>query len=145
MLWGFIALTKIFSHSQFTYVQKPVPAEIWAMFVWYIQSLLNIIFSSSAHRDAHSVEHSNKKGKAILVTVLGGPQVCETWRFPHFPDNRLTNGGEAVSLMHRQPFTPRKIPGTHSWETFAARYYNMSKSLTGAEYERLYGSPQLKI
>jgi hypothetical protein len=28
-------------------------------------------------------------------------------------DNRLTDGGEAVGLMRRPPFTPRKIPGTH--------------------------------
>jgi hypothetical protein len=32
---------------------------------------------------------------------------------PHFLDNRLTDGGEVVSLMRRPPFTPRKIPGTH--------------------------------
>jgi hypothetical protein len=34
-------------------------------------------------------------------------------RLPHFLDNRLTDGGEAVSLTHLSPFTPRKIPGTH--------------------------------
>jgi hypothetical protein len=28
-------------------------------------------------------------------------------------DNRLTDGGEAVSLMCQPPFTCRKIPGTH--------------------------------
>jgi hypothetical protein len=28
-------------------------------------------------------------------------------------DNRLTGGGEVVSLMRRPPFTPRNIPGTH--------------------------------
>jgi hypothetical protein len=32
---------------------------------------------------------------------------------PHFLDNQLTDGGQIVSLMHRPPFTPRKIPGTH--------------------------------
>jgi hypothetical protein len=32
---------------------------------------------------------------------------------PHFLDNRLTNGGEDVSLMRRSLFTSRKIPGTH--------------------------------
>jgi hypothetical protein len=30
-----------------------------------------------------------------------------------FLDNRLTDGGEVVSLTHRPPFTPRKMPGTH--------------------------------
>jgi hypothetical protein len=37
----------------------------------------------------------------------------ETSRFPHFLDNRLTNGGEVVSLT-RLPtalYAPRKIPG----------------------------------
>jgi hypothetical protein len=28
-------------------------------------------------------------------------------------DSRLTDGGEVVSPTRRQPFTPRKIPGTH--------------------------------
>jgi hypothetical protein len=36
-------------------------------------------------------------------------------RLPHFPDNQLTDDDdddEVLSLMHRPPFTPRKIPGT---------------------------------
>jgi hypothetical protein len=33
-------------------------------------------------------------------------------RFPHFLDNRLTDGGEVVTLTRRPPFTTRKIPGT---------------------------------
>jgi hypothetical protein len=48
------------------------------------------------------------KSKAILVTGR------ETSRLPHFLDNRLTDGGEAVGLTHRQPFTLRKTPGTSS-------------------------------
>jgi hypothetical protein len=54
-----------------------------------------------------------KIGKDIPVTVRGGPYVCETSVLPHFLDSRLTNSGEVVSLAHRPPFTPRKIPGTH--------------------------------
>jgi hypothetical protein len=54
-----------------------------------------------------------KKGKAIPVTGLEGPQGCETSRLPHFLDDRLTDGGEVVSLMRRLPSTPRKIRGTH--------------------------------
>jgi hypothetical protein len=30
-----------------------------------------------------------------------------------FSRQSLTDGGEVDSLMRRQPFTPRKIPGTH--------------------------------
>jgi hypothetical protein len=53
------------------------------------------------------------RGKAIPVTGRGGPKGCETSRLPHFLDNRLTDGGEVVSLMRRPHFTPGKIPGTH--------------------------------
>jgi hypothetical protein len=53
------------------------------------------------------------KGKAAPVTGRGGPQGYETSRLPHFLDNRLTGGGEVVSLMRRPPFTPRKIPDIH--------------------------------
>jgi hypothetical protein len=52
------------------------------------------------------------KGKAIPVTGREDPYGCETSRLPHFLDNRLTGGGEVVSPTRRQPFTPRKIPGT---------------------------------
>jgi hypothetical protein len=46
------------------------------------------------------------KDKAIPVTGRGGPQGCETSRIPHFLDNRLTDGGEVLSLTCRPPFTP---------------------------------------
>jgi hypothetical protein len=52
-------------------------------------------------------------GKGIPVTAHEGPQRCETLRFPHFLDNRLTYGGKVVSPTLRPPFTPRNIPGTH--------------------------------
>jgi hypothetical protein len=61
-------------------------------------------------------QHVDLIGKAIPVTGRGGPYVCETSRFPHFLENRLTDGGEIVSLTSRPPFTPppsKKIPGTH--------------------------------
>jgi hypothetical protein len=53
------------------------------------------------------------KGKATLVTGPGDPLDCERSRFPYFLDNRLTDGGEAVNLTRRPPFTPRKVPGTY--------------------------------
>jgi hypothetical protein len=54
-----------------------------------------------------------KKGKAIPVTSNEGPKGCEMLKLPHFLDDRPMDGGEVVSLTHRLPFTPRKIPGTH--------------------------------
>jgi hypothetical protein len=54
-----------------------------------------------------------KKGKAIPVTGRGGPYGCEISRLSHFLDNRLTDGGEFVSLTRQMTFTLRKIPGTH--------------------------------
>jgi hypothetical protein len=36
------------------------------------------------------------KGKAVPVTGREGPYGGETLRFPHFLDNRLTDGGEVV-------------------------------------------------
>jgi hypothetical protein len=53
------------------------------------------------------------KGKAIPVTGRGGPWDCEKSRLPHFLENRLTDGGEIVSLTRRSLFTHRKIPDTH--------------------------------
>jgi hypothetical protein len=54
------------------------------------------------------------KNKAIPVTGRGGPYGCETSRLPHFLDNRLTDGGEDVSLNRRSPF----IPQEDSWYSF---------------------------
>jgi hypothetical protein len=51
-----------------------------------------------------------KKSKATPVTGRGGPQGCETSRLPHFLYNRLTDGGEVVSLTRRPPYTPQNIP-----------------------------------
>jgi hypothetical protein len=46
--------------------------------------------------------------KAIPVTDRGGPQGCETSRLSYFLDNRLTDGGEVVSLTRRRPITPQE-------------------------------------
>jgi hypothetical protein len=53
-----------------------------------------------------------KKGKA--VTGHEGPQDCETSRFPQSLENRLTEGGEVVSLARRLAFTPQE----DSWYSF---------------------------
>jgi hypothetical protein len=52
-------------------------------------------------------------GKVIPVTGHGDPYGCETSRLPHLLDNRLTDGGEVVSLTRRPPFSPKKFPGAH--------------------------------
>jgi hypothetical protein len=48
------------------------------------------------------------KSKVIPVTGHGGPLGCEMLRFPHFLDNRLTDGGEVVSITRRPSFSPQK-------------------------------------
>jgi hypothetical protein len=55
-----------------------------------------------------------KKGKATPVTGREGTLGCETSRLPHFLDNRLTDGGEVVSLTRRPPFTSQE----DSWYSF---------------------------
>jgi hypothetical protein len=44
------------------------------------------------------------KGKPSPVTGRGGPYGCEMSRFPHFLDNRLTDGGKVC-----QPYAPKVI------------------------------------
>jgi hypothetical protein len=68
------------------------------------------VSSVTTQRDASgSHQHDATRGfegKAISVTGRGGPYGCETSRLPHFPDNRLIDGGEVVSLTRRSLFTP---------------------------------------
>jgi hypothetical protein len=73
--------------------------------------------------------------KATPATGRGGPQGCETSRFPHFLDNRLTDGGKVVSLTRRPPLTPPK----YSWYSFLLE----AESTPGATV-RLEGLGQLK-
>jgi hypothetical protein len=50
-----------------------------------------------------------KKGQDIPVSGRGGPQGCETSRLPHLLDNRLTDGGEVVSLIPDRPLPPGRF------------------------------------
>jgi hypothetical protein len=55
------------------------------------------------------------KVKAIPITDRGGPYGCETSRLPHFLYNRLTDGGEVVSLTRR---SAALYPQEVSWYSF---------------------------
>jgi hypothetical protein len=61
-----------------------------------------------------------KNVKAILVTCRVGASSCETSRLPHCLDNRLTDGGEVVSLTRRPPFAPQE----DSWYSFLLDAYS---------------------
>jgi hypothetical protein len=52
----------------------------------------------------------NPEVKLSLLRGRRGPQACETSSLSRFLDNRLTGGGEVVSLTRRPP---PQIPGTH--------------------------------
>jgi hypothetical protein len=55
----------------------------------------------------------------VPVTGRGGPQGFETSRLTYFVDNRLTVGGEDVSLAHRSTaLTP--VPKENSWYSFSS-------------------------
>jgi hypothetical protein len=73
--------------------------------------------------------------KAIPVTGRGGRYGCEKLRLSNFLDNRLTDGGEAVSLMRRPPFTPQE----DSWYSFP-----LEAESTPGPIVRLKGLGQLK-
>jgi hypothetical protein len=54
-----------------------------------------------------------KKGKVVPVAGREGPQSCEMSRLPYFLDNRLTDGGEVVSLTRTPLFYHQMIPGAY--------------------------------
>jgi hypothetical protein len=49
------------------------------------------------------------EGKAACKTSRGGQETCETSRLLHFLDNRLTDGGEAVTLTRRRALPPGRV------------------------------------
>jgi hypothetical protein len=119
---GFIFINKVHaSHKrskvkqlygiwQFNSIQisKFIPhCKIWWLYYTYALKFLFLLLVSNTRTQIVG------KGKAIPVTGREGPEGCETSRLPHFLGNRLTDGGEVVSLTRRPAFTPRKIPGTH--------------------------------
>jgi hypothetical protein len=64
----------------------------------------------ASHEITRLLSYYKVKCKAVPVTGREGPY-CETPRFPripHFLDNRLTDGGDVVSITRRPPFTPQE-------------------------------------
>jgi hypothetical protein len=83
-----------------------------------MSTLTNCIFKTITKRNRQNsyaihIFPKQIKSEAISVTKRRGLQGCESSRIPHFVDNRLTDGGEVVSLMRRPSFTPKEIPVTH--------------------------------
>jgi hypothetical protein len=63
----------------------------------------------------YSINKTNKK-RMSPATGCGGLRGCEMLVILHRVDNRLTDGGEVVSLSHRPRSTPQKrvsASGTH--------------------------------
>jgi hypothetical protein len=59
-------------------------------------------------------KHNNRRISCKKINVKALP-VTDRRGSHIFLDNRLIDGGEVVSLMLRQPFTLRKIPGNDFW------------------------------
>jgi hypothetical protein len=68
---------------------------------------------STVRRTQHSRVNILEATCETEVKVKLALQGCETSRLPHGLDNRLIDSGEVVSITHRPPFIPKKIPGTH--------------------------------
>jgi hypothetical protein len=82
---------------------------------WPKQELIKLMFFQCRTKILMAPAKTVKiKDKAITVTDRGGPWGCETSRLQHFLYNRLTDGGEVVSL-------------THSWAPVA--FYPSGRSL----------------
>jgi hypothetical protein len=64
-------------------------------------------------RAEFSVPIEGQKVKVVPVTCREIPQDCDKLRLLHYVDNRLTDGGEIVSLTRRPTFIPRNLLGTH--------------------------------
>jgi hypothetical protein len=68
------------------------------------------------------------KSKAIHITGRGGLRCCQTSRISHSVDNRLTDGGEVVSLTCRLRFTPRE----YFWYSFLSQAeYTLDRGADG--------------
>jgi hypothetical protein len=64
------------------------------------------------HTTAYILKKIKSKRKAIPMRGSGDTLSYETLRLPHLLDNRLTDGGEGVSLLAGRDLLPKKSPGT---------------------------------
>ena len=56
--------------------------------------------------------NGGKVGKAVPLQARSGPEGSRKLKFPDYTTT-AQDGGKAVSLTHRPPFTPGNVPGTH--------------------------------
>ena len=59
-----------------------------------------------------TLRHGVIKGKSVPLQAWSGPEGSRKIRFPDFM-TMAQNGSKVVSLTHRPPLPPGKIPGTH--------------------------------
>jgi hypothetical protein len=85
--------------------------EVWVHYLSFrlIENFMIIYISLESHaiNQSEYLPETHGKGKAIPVTGRGGPYGCETSRLPHFLDNRLTDGGDA--LCAGRPLPPGRF------------------------------------
>jgi len=64
-------------------------------------------------KTSSAVLEDTRKGKAVPLQALSGPEGSRKLRFPDFMTT-AQDGGKVVSLTHRPPLPPRK----YSWYSF---------------------------
>jgi hypothetical protein len=81
----------------------------WAVVLGSLRPMARLNQGSGNMQVFHATSTNFAKCKVIPVMGCGGPKGCETLRLPHFLDNRLTDGGEVVSLHASRPLPPGRF------------------------------------
>jgi hypothetical protein len=101
----FRSILIILSHSPI-FPQMVSSIQIFRLFSMHFLSPMNVIMSRSYYPPS-SFDHGKVKvKKAVPVTDRGGPQGCETSRFPYFLDNRLTMAVRLSALRAGRTLSP---------------------------------------
>jgi hypothetical protein len=66
------------------------------------------------NKDKERLSNYISRQVKIKILLYQSVEVRETSKFPHFPDNRLTDGGEVISLTRSPTFTDRNVPDISS-------------------------------